>query len=419
MQDMGATVLAVALLATAVAVTEPVTCQVSSAPHASSLLAIAKTYQGPSPSLHPETQLRPSEGGAPDVIQFSVLPKSFMGLDFAAQTWKADVVISLSWHDNRATRLIPAGHSEITVSEESAANGLWTPDVVVTNIDLEGSEAVISTNFRVNNRGIVNKTQRIICRLVADFRLQSFPYDTQDLYVKLASRTYMSDDLKMEAMSTADTSAEVSDLFSDVNWVLNSAKQLTVEEEDGALRKSRGELMLSITHDPSGIYSSSVLPAVLLVILSYTVFLMPMDKAFVMPRVATGMIAFLSLLTLSQQSLDNLPPINGICWLELFDVLCRFLVFITVVLNIFVEVICYQWYLPEMGHRVSREIMMLYPVVTVFTLGIVFMAKESWYLLVAKFLRIFLICGSLLFVSVWSRIAALQMKENSMEEKFE
>jgi len=266
-------------------------------PRAPSLLAIARSHSS-GRTVDPEVQLRPSEGGAADVVRFSIFVKNFLGLDFPGQTWKADVVITLSWQDDRAKRLVPEGHDDITLSATRADEDLWTPDIVVTNMDLQGEE-VISTSFNVNKQGLVSKTQRVLAQLIANYDVSNYPYDTQKLYVILASGTYMSEDVQMQAMGEASAADEA---FSESNWILSNMALSTKEEKDSSLSKSRGLLQLRVKHDPAGVFSSCIVPEILILVLSYTVFLMPMETAFVMPRVATGMIAFLSLLTLSQQT---------------------------------------------------------------------------------------------------------------------
>jgi len=378
------------------------------APRAPSLLAIAKSHSS-GRTVDPEVQLRPSEGGAADVVQFSILIKNFLGLDFPGQTWKADVVITLSWQDDRAKRLLPPGHDNVTVSATRAAEELWTPDVVVTNIDLQGDE-VISTSFNVNKQGLVSKTQRVLAQLVANYDVSNYPYDIQKLEVMVASGTYMSDEVQMQAMGQANAADGA---FSEANWILSSMDLSTKEEMDSSLSKSRGLLQLNVQHDPAGVFSSCIIPEILILVLSYTVFLMPNEAAFVMPRVATGMISFLSLLTLSQQTLNALPPRSGICWLELFDASCRFLVFITVILNLFVEVIYYTWGCKEMSTRIATQIMILYPIVSMFILGLVAITTERWYLTLATFQRTFVTAGCVIYMVVWSKLAG-QHEEKSI-----
>ncbi|CAJ1379768.1 unnamed protein product [Effrenium voratum] len=314
-------------------------------------------------SLSDGVALRPHEGGPADVIQVDVALKAFFGADLHNEAWEGDLVLMLSWHDPRAAGLVPKEHQTRTLSQQQAQKLLWTPDVEVTNIELDGFQ-VISTSYVVSLDGVVNKTQRVLVKIKEDFDGKQFPYDEQALNVRLASTSYMVDDVQLVAAPGTNLTNPGAEVFDHSDWTYLGHGLTVFEEMTGTLRKSRAQFQIQLKRDATPYLSYTIFPEIMIVVLSYTVFLFPVTPAFAMPRVSSAVIAFLSILTISTRTTAMLPEVRrGLVWMELFEVTCKMLLFSVILLNILVEMVFHTWQQPELAVQLIKELRLGFPVV--------------------------------------------------------
>eukprot|EP00435_Cladocopium_sp_Y103_P026644 s290_g6.t1 len=230
----------------------------------------------------------------------------FYGCDLHNEQWEADIVVMLQWYDPRVSGLVPKDQIGRTLSEGQAQDLMWSPDVIVTNAELQG-RSVISTNFHVSVDGMVNKTQRLLVKIKENFDGKEFPYDQQALHVLLASASYMTDDVQLVPMFAANLSDIGASSFDKSDWAFLYHDLKVFEESVGSLKKSRAQFVMHVLRDASPYMSSTIFPEIMIVVLSYTVFLFPVNPGFAMPRVSSAVIAFLSILTISTRTSAMLP----------------------------------------------------------------------------------------------------------------
>lgn len=306
---------------------------------------------------------RPQTGGPPDLIHVGVLLKDFYGADLHNEQWEADIVVMLQWYDPRVSGLVPKEQIGRTLSEGQAQDLMWTPDVIVTNAELQGRN-VISTSFHVSVDGMVNKTQRLLVKIKENFDGKEFPYDQQALHVLLASASYMTDDVQLVPMFAANLSDIGASSFDKSDWTFLSHDLEVFEESVGSLKKSRAQFVMHVLRDASPYMSSTIFPEIMIVVLSFTVFLFPVNPGFAMPRVSSAVIAFLSMLTISTRTSAMLPEVRrGLVWMELFEVVCKMLLFIVIMLNILIETVFHSWQQPELAKQLVFELRLAFPMV--------------------------------------------------------
>lgn len=118
---------------------------------------------------------------------------------------------------------------------------------------------------------------------------------------------------------------------------------------------------MSITRDSRPILATAIVPEILLLSISWSVFFFPMLPPFVMPRVATSLISLLSAMTLAVRTSTLLPPKrSSYVWIEFFQESCQILMFFTVCLNILVEVIYHEWKFTELAQKMTDELKCAY-----------------------------------------------------------
>lgn len=340
----------------------------------------------PSPSPGPagavQTELRPGLGGGPDVIDFGVLVTSLGAISETDGSFSADIVLLLRWRDQRTRALVPDGVQVLTLASDGAASKMWLPDVTVTNRVIGGQE-IISSAISITANGEVTKTERMVVVCKNDFHMGPFPFDTQHLNLIIASTTLMMDDLQLSPIRDKKISGVKTGVFDPYDLVLDKVKARSFDEVDGTLRKSRGELRVTVHRDWQLYMRKKLLPELFLVFISWTVFYFPLQPHFAMPRVATSLIAFLSMMTVSSK--NN----HGGCerWLDVFEEACMTMLFLTVFLNIFVEIVNHSFGAAPVAERMDHELKLVLPLLTSVIFIILFVFNQcsvTWLSLITR-----------------------------------
>eukprot|EP00747_Dinoflagellata_sp_TGD_P193428 gnl/TRDRNA2_/TRDRNA2_59573_c0_seq1.p1 gnl/TRDRNA2_/TRDRNA2_59573_c0~~gnl/TRDRNA2_/TRDRNA2_59573_c0_seq1.p1 ORF type:complete len:450 (+),score=80.16 gnl/TRDRNA2_/TRDRNA2_59573_c0_seq1:33-1382(+) len=308
--------------------------------------------------LH-RTTLRPNAGGEPDVVTFGIFVKDFYGMDLKSSTWNGDLVLTLMWHDDRNMHLVPPGSDEVTLDVETANKVMWLPDMMVSNRARGGIES-ISTAFSVRNDGTVLKVERVSAELQSAFQLAAFPFDKQTLRATLASSKYMVEDLVLQPTNDTNIFGINSETFDGKDISLKSYELNERKDHSGSLSKSRGEILVHVSRDPEPYLIGILWPQFVMVMISWTVFWLPLQPPFAMPRVATALIAFLTLMTLSLRTSAMLPVRGDTSWLDLVESNCSGLLLYNVIFNTCCLVLAHVVGEMELATGVNKELVFVY-----------------------------------------------------------
>lgn len=346
-------------------------------PLSESLRLVQKNASAPLAGHAAATPLdvRPSAKGEPTIVKFAMFMKQFYGVDFKRGTVTADMVLSLRWEDNRTAALVPEGQNQLTLSQERASGLLWMPHVGITNRDI-GGVRVISTAVTVSKSGVVEKVQRILTVVKNTFDVRAFPFDIQNLRFRIASTTLMADQLKMKVMADKGSSGVKDGIFAGQEFSYVSSSTRVFEEKDGDLVKSRGEFVIEVHRNIEPYMKTVLVPSLILVAVAYTVFLFPPTSPFIMPRVATSVISFMSLMVLSVRTSALLPSTGSGSWIDTFFNCCMMMMFSSMCLNIFVEFLEHELSHPEIANRVQKELRVGLPTVEILILCICFLWSD-------------------------------------------
>ncbi|CAK9106587.1 Proton-gated ion channel, partial [Durusdinium trenchii] len=140
--------------------------------------------------------LQTASGGAQEVM-FGVYCRRVFDVDVLQKVWTGDLVLTISWNDPAAKKVIPEGQDETRLSSEDARNVMWLPDIGVTNRDFKNLE-VISSSVKVWKDGRVTKVERLLATMTNDFDIKAYPYDQQTLEVLVASEKMMADEMVLK-----------------------------------------------------------------------------------------------------------------------------------------------------------------------------------------------------------------------------
>jgi hypothetical protein len=298
---------------------------------------------------------RPNTGKGADNISFGVRAKAFYGLSLRTNTFVMDVVMTLRWTDKRVTKLIPKGLANLTLTEGEAKKMMWLPQVTVTNRDIRKVE-VISIAVVIHKAGNIEKVERLLVNIKQRFMLADYPFDTQHLEVKIASSKYMISELVLVPSSDKQISGLNKGLFAGKNYYVQHWNTSAFEDDDGALKKSRG--MLKITaHRVARIYfNMHLIPSIGIILLSCAVFWLPFLNPFITPRLAISILALLTFTNLARQSNSALPPEHPSTWNDIINRNIQILMVINCCLNAYTEVRFHVTKVEQVARRMNREL---------------------------------------------------------------
>lgn len=337
--------------------------------------------EGPPPGMQLDLRPIPPNGKA-TIVKFGMLFKEYYGVDFKHGTVTADLVMTLKWLDDRVATLLSDGQDELTVSQERAPKLMWMPDIGLTNRNLEGVE-VISTGVTVFRSGEVMKVQRLLVVVKEHFDIHAFPFDTQFLRFRIASTTLMSDELELAVLPDKGINGIKDGIFDGHDFRFVNTSTRVFKEQDGNLKKSRGELVIEVKRDSTPYIRTLLVPELILVAIAYTVFLFPLAQPFIMPRVATSMITFMSLMVLTLRTSTMLPIRDSNAWIDIFEENAQIMMFLNLSINIFLEAVAHELGQPATAAKMQCELRFGIPAISLTVITICFFRTDGtglWWL---------------------------------------
>lgn len=308
----------------------------------------------------PSLKLRPNAGGGADVVGYGMFLRSITDIDLMESTFSCDVVVTLQWKDYRAIAVVPEGHDGISLSDRNARKKIWVPDVIITN-HRQGSLDPISTTYSVSADGTVTKVQRVQATLMTVYDTMYFPFDHQDLLMQVGSKTHMLEELRFRPLLDDTFTGVAAGTFDNSDFTFTNFTTDVVEEVDGPLRKSRGRLIILVDRRSEPYWQSLLLPELLILLISWSNFWYPLTAPFAMPRVATALVSFLSLVMLELRTAKMVPLRGDLSWIGLFEMNCQSLMFMNVCLNIFILVVYHRFKQESRAKMIQLEVHSIFP----------------------------------------------------------
>mmetsp|Transcript_47034 Transcript_47034/g.81955 ORF Transcript_47034/g.81955 Transcript_47034/m.81955 type:complete len:461 (-) Transcript_47034:21-1403(-) len=289
-----------------------------------------------------------------DTIQVGILIRKLFGIQVKEGTYSADIVLTLRWKDDRVGELVPEDTEQLALSAEAAKKELWLPDVIPTNRDIEGLEEISSATI-VKTSGDVERTKRFMVKMRQPYDLKAYPFDEQHLSVVVASSKYMFDEVVMSVMEEKNYKGCADGVMGSQPWDLLGWKMSVIEETAGSLRKSRCKMDLHIRRKSRSITENTIVPELLLLFIAFTVFFLPMIIQYVVPRVATCLVCFLTMAQFSSKTATMLPDTGDLTWITVWEQCCTFLMFEASLFNAFTEIIYHKLEYKEVAEKLRLE----------------------------------------------------------------
>jgi hypothetical protein len=318
--------------------------------------------------------VRPNAGKGVDKVSVGLIAKNFYGANLKNNRFTIDIVMSVRWNDPRVIRLLPPGLDKLSIAWSQALKLVWMPGVVIANRDIEMYE-IISSSVTVHRSGEVVRVERAQARCLKKFALQEYPFDTQELDVRVVSSKYMTSEvILIPNLNASDVEENIWGLYELTQW-----KMIVYEDYDADLRKSRGSLVMSCRRKIEKYFDDHLVPSFIVLVISWAVFYFPFANPFITPRLALSILALLTFTNLMVKSSKELPGSAPFNWNDLFNQQVQSLMFATIVLNICSEIVHFSWQKETLARAMNHEAKVLIPLASIMNIFIVLgLGRYRW-----------------------------------------
>jgi len=219
----------------------------------------------------------------------------------AEQTFTADLVYSLDWRD---PRLSAATLGESLEGCRIGADDLWRPDIGAIN--RRAVTFIFGPRVAVDPNGGVHLELRALGDFSSRLDLREFPFDAQDLHVRIASFKY--GPREIELVGREIQTSTLTD-YALAGWTVlgDSVDSGVVPARMGAETFSRLDYVIHVERKPGYYMWNFVVPLVFIVLMAWTVFWLDPQAAGVQIGISTAsaftLVAFLVALR------GRLPPV--------------------------------------------------------------------------------------------------------------
>ena len=259
----------------------------------------------------------PSSEAVP--VEVSIVVVDVESINDATQSYIADFVIDYSWEDARLGEKAQSagGLCRFGLSE------IWNPAIQIVNQRRVFMR--LPQTVEVNERGKVSYTQRYYGTFSSPLDLRQFPYDEQKIPISISS---LYDDSKVKIVMGAG-SIETSDRLTIPGWIKQETwsemNEYTLRSGGKEARLSEGVGGMVFTRDVRFYHWKVVLPIVLIVMMSWSVFWI--DPKQIGPQLGAGTTAVLTIIAFLLNLRGVLPPISYLTKIDYFVYISLGLVF--------------------------------------------------------------------------------------------
>lgn len=325
------------------------------------------------------------------VVEFGVIFRSLPMLDFQSGTFTASLAFTQRWP------LDADSYDDAAVGDGDTP---WSPKLVVTNHDIGGVEA-ISTSRTVNQTtNMVTQVDYLTVRVLQTFELNSFPFDSQVLSVRVAPASPGGVSMKLVPIDVLGEPTLDPQLLEGHGFRLqavNEEETILQSEDDTLADPARGVVEVAMGRRSSAYFSQLFLPSLLVLCVCWSTFFLPVpDTAFTTPRTAVTAVVFVAMLVLFLHVEQMVPARFGRMWIDVFTENVAILVFAAVAFNTLEQHVHTNMKRPSFSSRISRELQVFYPLLSAGLLGICFFVTRGKTLsLLSAFSRFYLLAGIL------------------------
>ena len=250
----------------------------------------------------------PLEGGKPIDVTVGIVIVDLFEVKDSDQTFRADFVSTARWRD---PRLSARARGRSLADCRPGLNDIWHPDLRLLN--LRAQFRAVGESVRIGDDGAVRYEARVLGQFSSRLRMREFPFDVQQLRIRIASFNYGPKVVRLVAeQPTIQRERE----FSAAGWsTLNDYTDANVEPLRIGLEEfSRADHVIVIERQPAYYLWNFILPLVFIVLMAWTVFWLDPQSWGAQIGIATAsaftLVAFLVALRSSLPALPYLTRLD-------------------------------------------------------------------------------------------------------------
>ena len=244
---------------------------------------------------------RPNSKGEPTQVSIGIYLIDILQLNEIRESFEAKFFMKLQWQDPRLAeqlqnRSIPYCHIEM--------DDIWHPQAYVSN-QLRLIREFDRTVF-VNSKGTVTYRQIFDAELGSPLDFQKFPFDTQQLFLKIVSLSNKPEEVEFVASQQLNG---VSDKLHFVGWSVGVATTRTGEQNNflqGSLPFF--ELEIEVKRQSVFLIWNSIFPLLIIVLAAYLVFWL--EPIQIIPQVALTSVTLLSVIAYQLDLSSRRPQVG-------------------------------------------------------------------------------------------------------------
>ncbi|MGB8224131.1 MAG: hypothetical protein WCF10_16195 [Polyangiales bacterium] len=336
------------------------TAATCSAGIAASAESAAPDLSAPSPAASRSFVTGPPKEGGPVVVRANFHLRDLNDIDDEAETFEFGGVLTLTWHDARqAFDPVASGFDEKVYQGAYQFNEVfngWFPQLVLANES--GQYEELGVVLRVRPDGTLTLVQTVDATAEADLKLRRYPFDRQRLEAVFEVLGLDKKEVVLQAGSeTTEFQVQLP------QWTLTGVSASTRERPAPYAGREGGiastfVVRMDVQRDSFFMLRLVVLPLVLIVMLSWSVFWM--DRSSLGDRVNVSFIGILTAVAYQIVVSEILPNISYMTWMNGFLNLSFIIMCATVVVNLVVGVRDAQGR-HDAGDRIDRRCRWVFP----------------------------------------------------------
>jgi hypothetical protein len=263
---------------------------------------------------------RPNANGTSTEVTVRVFLIDIDEIDDVRQRFNVDMFVNIAWQDPRLALPGDEGTGRIRILPMT---DIWTPRGLIVND--RGLSPQLPMVAEVDGLGNVVYRQRLAGEMAVDLDLKEFPFDTQQLTIKVISYQYSPDEVRFSSNTKIASDTEA---FSVAGWSFSLLETDFGEFSIPAVGVVRPQVIFAVKAQRKSAYYllTMFLPMSLIVFMSWTAFWI--QPNIVPPRIAISTASIFSLIAFGFSVRLSLPRVSYLTRADLFVIGCTLLVFL-------------------------------------------------------------------------------------------
>ena len=244
---------------------------------------------------------RPDRDGGPTKVGFAVRIRDIIALDDAQQSMQLDAYSLFQWLDSRLANSL---RGEASVACPLPLDRMWSPHVQVVN--LRSKQKLYEDITLVDGEGVVSLIRREILEVAVPLDYREFPFDAHSLSVSFSPVIFDDSEIVFEALPGVTGGND----FALEGWAVDPPSiSITREPYLGREeRESRITITMQARRETGYWIYKLVIPLILIVLMSGTVFFLPPEAN--RSQIAVAVTTMLTLIAYQFALSKDLPRVS-------------------------------------------------------------------------------------------------------------